>query len=102
MKLDYVKKGQEKVMKNYIDKNTDFYGGSIVNTAIFVMKKLMDKKFTPKQAWKEGMEKYNGHSGMSAAYTATMVVNLSPRGEEFKNWCIKDNVVWVDWKDKQK
>ena len=45
------------------------------------------KKMTPKEAWDDGLD--DGHSGMSAAYVALAVYNFSPRGEEFKKWCMK-------------
>ena len=86
--------------------STDFYSSGCVTTAHIVMKDLMQHelegiwkgdKLTPKECWENGMRGNPGHSGASAAMTAIMIAKFSPRGEEFKKWCIKDDVVWVKW-----
>jgi hypothetical protein len=99
-KFEYIKKGMNKVMQSWIDKNKDSYGKSVVDTAIFIMKMLMNKKLTPKEAWDMGHKEYPVHSIMSASCCALIIANLSPRGNEFKKWCIKDDVVMVNWKGK--
>ena len=84
-----------------------FYSSGCVTTAHIVMSELMQhtfkapfkqKKITPNEAWADGMKQNSGHSGMSAALTALIIAEYSPRGGEFKEWCMKNNVVWVDWK----
>jgi hypothetical protein len=75
----------------------DFYSCGCVQSAHLCMIQLV-KGDTPKEAWEHCM-KDAGHSGMSAAITATIIAKYSLRGDEFKKWCIKDDVVMVDWKD---
>lgn len=84
----------------------DFYGCGCVLTAHLVMGDLMqhtfkgvwtEKKVTPKEAWEDAMD-CSDHSGMSAAMTAATIAKFSPRGKEFKEWCIKDEPVMVNWK----
>jgi len=97
LNFNYIKKGTEKNFQKVIDTNKDFYGGGCVQTAITVMKSLMNKKLSVEECWHKAL-KNSGHSGMSAAITATIIAHYSPRGNEFKRWCIKNNEVMVDWK----
>ena len=104
----YVKKELWKQFEKQCKVNSlDFYSSGIVTSTHIVMENLMahtfkgvwkKKKVSVKEAWEEGI-KNHGHSGMSAAITATIIAKYSPRGEEFKKWCIKDNVVMVDWSE---
>ena len=106
--VSYVKKGKWKKFTEVCEKNSlDFYSCGCILTAHLVMEKLMEhkergplksKKSTPKEAWEYAMKQTPYHSGMSAAMTAIIIVEYSPRGEEFKEWCIKDDVVVVNWK----
>ena len=109
----YVKKKLWREFKKMCKNNSlDFYSSGCVLTAHLVMQDLMAhtfkgvwkmKKITPKEAWESAMKQTDYHSGMSAAVTATIIERYSPRGEEFKKWCIKDDVVMVNWKeDKEK
>ncbi len=84
----------------------DFYSAGCVTTAHLVMKDLMkhtykgvwkERKVIPKVAWNDAMRQ-SSHSGMSAAITATIIAKFSPRGKEFRDWCIKEDIVMVDWK----
>jgi hypothetical protein len=114
MNEDYKKYVVPKLHKDFIKmckiNSTDFYGSGIVTTAHLIMEDLMshipdiddkhslvEKKCSIKEAWENGMEQMPIHSGMSAAITATIIAKYSPRGEEFKKWCIKNNVVDVKW-----
>jgi len=104
---DYIKKELFRDFVKTCNANSkDFYGSGCISTAHCVMESLMahtykdvwkEPKVTPKEAWDKAMET-SGHSGMSAAITATIIARFSPRGEEFKKWCIKDDVVMVNWK----
>ena len=85
----------------------DFYSCGCILTAHLVLDYLMrhidtggvmEEKATPKEAWDDAMKQTDYHSGYSAAFTASIIARYSPRGEEFKKWCIKDNVVMVNWK----
>lgn len=108
----YVKPSLYKEFEKLCEANSkDFYSSGCITTAHIVMSDLMghtfegafrEKKVTPKEAWENGMEQCAGHSGMSAVMTATIIAKYSPRGDEFKNWCIKDNVVMVDWRPAKK
>jgi hypothetical protein len=105
----YVKKGLENKFAEMCKMNSlDFYSCGCVLTAHLVMEKLMQhaekgvfhyEKVNPKEAWEHAMRQTPYHSGMSAAMTATIIARYSPRGEEFKEWCIKDEVVMVNWGD---
>ncbi len=105
----YVKKELWKKFEQMCKKNClNFYSCSCVFSAHLVMEKLSypqkkdvikHKKMSCKEAWEEGISGH-GHSGMSAAITATVIAKYSPRGDEFKKWCIKDNIVMVDWEEK--
>jgi len=111
---------QEKEYKKYVKRevwndfekfckinSTDGYSKSVLTSAKQIMKKLMQhegngsklKKLTPKKAWEEGLG--DEHSAMSASITAVTVAQFSPRGEEFKRWCIKKDIVMVDWGEKK-
>ena len=92
----------------------DFYSCGCILTAHLVLEGLMqhkiknyspvkdtEKKLTPKEAWESAMNQTRYHSGYSAAMTATMIAHFSPRGPEFKKWCIKDDVVMVNWDGKK-
>ena len=106
---EYVKPNLVKKFEKFCEKNSkDFYSCGCILTAHIVMKALMrhkDKeiglfkpiKLTPKESWEKGMRVCPEHSGASAAVTATIIARYSPRGEEFKKWCIKDDVVMVNW-----
>jgi hypothetical protein len=104
----YVKKNLWKeFVKNCQQNCLDFYGCGCVLTAHLVMEDLMQhtytdvwkkKKCTPKEAWESAFSQFNGHSGMSAAITATVIARYSPRGKEFAKWCEKNNIVMVNWK----
>jgi hypothetical protein len=104
---DYIKKELEKEFKEICHKNSlDFYSCGCLLTAHLVMNDLMahtyegvwkQDKCTPKEAWENAFKQFDGHSGMSAAMTATIIAKYSPRGEEFKAWCKKDEVVMVKW-----
>lgn len=82
--------------KKQIDINEDPYGKSVVDTADFIMKRLM-KGDSPSDAWDKGMKEFPVHSGASASYVAVSVVNFCSRGREFRDWCIKNDVVMVKW-----
>ena len=90
----------------------DFYSSGCITSAHIIMRVLMEhthviknerygtimhKKVSPKEAWESGMRNM-GHSGASASMVAMIVARFSPRGEEFKEWCKKDDVVMVKWK----
>jgi len=106
---DYVKRGLHKKFVELCHNNSlDFYSCGCILTAHLVLKRLMshtfqgfwkEKKYTPKQAWDDAMQQTDYHSGASAAGTAIMVAQYSPRGEEFKQWCKKSEVVMVKWDD---
>ena len=97
--MDYIKKGLEKQFKEQCNKNKDAYGKSVIDTAKVIMERLMDKMATPKSAWYYGLKQFpHTHSIMSAAYVAITIAQYSPRGDEFKRWCKKDDVVNVNWK----
>ena len=96
--MNSIKKGLVNQFQKQCDKNKDSYGKSVMDTAKFIMDRLVDKKITPKRAWNMGMKKFPVHSGMSAAYVAVMIFQYSPRGEEFKKWCKDNNIVEVNWK----
>lgn len=105
---DYVKPELIKDFEKSCKINSlDFYGCGCVLTAHIVMKRLMahtfdktwkERKCNPKTAWFEAMAVMSDHSGASAAMTAIMIARYSPRGEEFKRWCKKHDVVGVKWK----
>ena len=105
---DYVKEYSIKDFEKACKTNClNFYSTGMILTTHLVLQDLMqhtykgvwkEKKCTPKEAWESAFQQFNGHSGMSAAITATIIAQYSPRGEEFKKWCIKDNVVMVNWK----
>ena len=105
---NYVKPELIKEFEKMCESNSkDFYSSGCVTTAHIVMNDLMahtykgvwkHKKIGPKDAWQGAMNSHPGHSGMSAAITATIIAKYSPRGEEFKKWCIKTDAVMVDWK----
>ena len=95
----YVKKEYHKEFIKICEKNShDFYSCGCILTAHLVLQNLMEDNTTPKQAWNNAMEQTPYHSGMSASMVAIMVAKYSPRGDEFKKWCKKDDVVMVDWK----
>ena len=105
---DYViEEKQKDFIKECETNSTDFYSCGCVFTSHLVLRSLMQHtydsiwkrpKITPKKAWIKAMEETNYHSGASAAMTAIMIAKYSPRGNEFKDWCIKNEVVMVDWK----
>ena len=107
----YVKKELWKEFEKQCKKNSlDFYSCGCILTAHLVMEDLVghklkgickEKKVTPKEAWESAMSQTDYHSGFSAAITATIIAKYSPRGDEFKNWCKKDDIVMVNW-DKKK
>ena len=107
---DYVKPELIKKFEKLCEINSkDFYSCGTILTAHLVMEALMQHTFkgiwkkdkaTSKEAWEDALKQTDYHSGMSAAITATMIAKFSPRGEEFKNWCIKDDVVMVGWEKK--
>lgn len=107
----YVKKGLWKDFEKMCKINsTDFYSSGCVTSTHIILEKLSylqkddilkRKKMSCKEAWELGIKNY-GHSGMSAAITATIVYKYSPRGEEFKKWCKKNDIVMVDWGDDKK
>ncbi len=107
---NYVKKGLwNDFVKMCHNNSLEFYGCSCVLTAHLVMQDLMQHTYkgiwkepecTPKEAWKSAFKQFGGHSGMSAAMTATIIAKYSPRGKEFVDWCKKDEVVMVNWKAK--
>ena len=78
--------------------NRDTYSRGIYNTASLIIEFLDEKNMEPKDAWYKGMLRFPGHSGASAACVAITVVKFSKHGEDFKNWCIKDKIVHVEWK----
>lgn len=104
---NYVKKNLIKQFEKQCKKNClDFYSCGCILTAHLVMKDLMQhkekdpickKKINPKEAWEHSMKETPYHSGMSAAMTAVMIAKYSLRGDEFREWCIKDDVVMVKW-----
>lgn len=105
---DYVKRGMQKKFVELCHNNSlDFYSCGCILTAHLVLKSLMvhtfqgvwkEKKCTPKQAWEGVMKQHDYHSGASAAGTAVIIAQYSPRGEEFKRWCKKSGAVMVDWR----
>ena len=110
----YVKKELWTKFKKHCELNSlDFYSSGCILTAHLVMEYLMQHepygevgeiradKVTPKEAWERAIEQTSYHSGMSAAMTATIIAKYSPRGDEFKKWCIKDDVVMVNWGNKK-
>ena len=98
IKLEYAKKSEQKWMGEMIKKNNDNYGKSVIDTAIYAMKLMMNKKLSVKKCWHMAFKKFpNTHSIMSAATTATIVARVSPRGKEFEKWCIKTDAVMVNW-----
>jgi len=109
---DYVKKSLwEDFVKQCHKNSLDFYSCGCILTAHLVMKDLMchtytdvwkEDKVTVKEAWYSGMDQTPYHSCMSASITATIIAKYSPRGEEFAEWCQKDDVVMVDWKGKKR
>ena len=104
---DYVKKEMiEKFEKHCKVNCLDFYSCGCVLTAHLVLKDLMrhtfegpikEDKCSPKEAWDNAMEETPYHSGYSAGTTAIIVAVYSPRGDEFKEWCKKENIVMVKW-----
>lgn len=104
---EYVKLGLIKEFEKMCKKNSlDFYSSGCVLTAHLVMEDLMkhkvkgelkEKKVSVEEAWFDAMDQNGYHSGMSAAITATIIARFSPRGEEFKRWCKKNDVVMVNW-----
>jgi hypothetical protein len=104
---NYVKKGMWKAFEKVCKSNSlNFYGCGILLTVHLVMEDLMGHtycgvwkmdKCTPKEAWEDAFEQFDGHSGMSAAIAATIIAKFSPRGEEFAAWCKKNNIVDVNW-----
>lgn len=107
---DYVKPELIKKFERVCKLNsTDSYSSGIMTTAHIIMENLMShtydkiwkkKKPTPKQSWELGMQQNPHHSGMSASMVAVIVYEFSPRGEEFRKWCMKDDVVMVNWKER--
>ena len=95
-----------KEYEKYCEINSkDFYSSGIIASAHLIMEKLSypqkgdilkHKKMSCKEAWECGI-KGPGHSGMSAAAVAITIFNFSPRGEEFRKWCKKEDIVMVDW-----
>lgn len=100
---DYViKEKQKEFIEHCKDDSTDFYSCGIILTAHLVMGHLMEYlDETPKEAWNKSMAQTPYHSGYSAAATAVVVAKYSLRGDEFKEWCIKDKVVMVEWGEKE-
>ncbi len=96
----YVKKGLWTKFSKFCEMNSkDFYSSGIMTTAHMVMEYLAEGN-SPKESWKRGMENNPGHSGMSAAATAVTIANYSIKGDEFKEWCKKEDIVMVNWGDK--
>lgn len=104
---DYVKKDMlDKFVQECKCNSLDFYSCGCILTAHLVLQALMghtfkgfwnQKRVTPKQAWESAIKETPYHSGASAAASAIIVARYSPRGEEFKQWCKKSQVVWVKW-----
>lgn len=109
---NYVKPELIKEFEKMCRKNSlDFYSSGCMTSAHIIMHDLMKhthvienkmygriehKKVSPKEAWESGMRN-TGHSGASAAMTALTVAKFSLRGDEFKEWCKKENIVMVKW-----
>lgn len=104
---DYVK---EELWKDFVKQCKsnclDFYSCGVVLSAHIVLEHLMKHTYkgvwkgdkeTPKETWEGAMEQTDFHSGASASMVAIMVARYSPRGEEFKKWCKKDDIVMVKW-----
>ncbi len=108
---EYVKPELIKEFEKHCKANSlDFYSNGCILTAHMVMEKLMQHKsnsickrdkVTPKEAWEDTMKQTDYHSGMSAAFTATVIAKYSLRGEEFKKWCVESDAVMVDWSVKK-
>ena len=97
---------QEQFVRDCFENCLDFYSCGCILTAHLVLQTLMQhtykgvwkqKKVTPKEAWEDAMRETNYHSGASASMTAIMIARYSPRGDEFREWCKKDNPVMVKW-----
>lgn len=107
----YVKKELWKDFEKHCKINSlDFYSCGCILSAHLVMQNLSypqkddivkHKKMSCKESWEAGIKEV-GHSGMSAAATAIIIARYSPRGNEFKKWCEKNDIVMVNWKGSKK
>ena len=75
--------------ESYVKKNSDPYGGAVIDVTIKVCA-LLDEGKSCKDAEKEGI-KGSGITGFQAGCMAQGIVHFHPRGVEFQKYFNKEN-----------
>jgi len=104
----YVKPELTVSWSKYVEHNTgDKTGDYIILTSLTMMINLMrhtfdgvhrGTKLTPKQAWNLTINSIPKTTPGVKALAAIDVAYYSMRGVEFRQWCIDNDIVKVDWK----